>query len=89
MGRFAASANFTSEQDSRTILGAQLISRGDSIVVGRASFSVESSAWGATLFLDNVNNERGTPAAGAFARSRNGAPVCARERWVCSRYSFE
>jgi iron complex outermembrane recepter protein len=61
-GRLSASANYTSEQDSRAITGADIldVSAGNSILIDRASFSVDApSHWSTTLFADNINNAHG------------------------------
>ena len=61
-GKLSASANYTSEQDSRAITGADIfdVSAGNSILIDRASFSVDSpSHWSTTLFADNINNAHG------------------------------
>ncbi len=62
-GRAGASANYTSSQTYRGIEGvAVLVQSGDPMVFSRASLSVESPAhWTATLYGDNLNNERGAP----------------------------
>lgn len=54
-GKFAASANYTSKQAAAGVYG-------DSMLISRASFSIDSAnRWTATLFVDNANNEDGTP----------------------------
>jgi outer membrane receptor protein involved in Fe transport len=60
-GRFSASANYTSEMDSRAITGHRLsVYAGNSILIDRASFSVDApDHWSATLFADNINNAHG------------------------------
>jgi iron complex outermembrane recepter protein len=62
-GEFSASGNYTSEMDSRTISGGRrTIAFGDSMLIGRTSFAVETlGGWTATLFVDNVTNEQGSP----------------------------
>jgi iron complex outermembrane recepter protein len=59
-GRFSASANYTSVRgEAMQDVG---FLEGDSMVIGRTSFAVRSPArWTTTLFVDNVNNETGTP----------------------------
>jgi iron complex outermembrane recepter protein len=61
--RFTASANYTSKQATRTIIGErQAVETADPILIARTAFSIETpSRWTATLFVDNINNERGTP----------------------------
>ncbi len=62
-GHFAASANYTSQQDWRIILGSdRVIASGDPMLIARTSFSVNAPEhWVATLFIDNINNEDGFP----------------------------
>lgn len=62
-GRLSLSLNYTSEMDLRTIAsGEQYIAPGDPMLIGRASFSVKSPGhWVTTLFVDNINNESGSP----------------------------
>ncbi|HET9444808.1 MAG TPA: TonB-dependent receptor, partial [Steroidobacteraceae bacterium] len=56
------SANYTSEQDLRTLLGAPFHTVGDEMLLARASFTVASAEhWNASLFADNIANEDGTP----------------------------
>jgi iron complex outermembrane receptor protein len=62
MGRLSASANYTSAQRYLANPGgpAFLPGTGDPMVIGRVGMSIDSAAhWTATLFVDNVNNERG------------------------------
>jgi iron complex outermembrane recepter protein len=58
-GHFGTSANYVSELQARRLVGAAIAtSIGDSMLVARASFSVEAPAgWTATLFADNIFNE--------------------------------
>jgi iron complex outermembrane recepter protein len=74
VGSFAAGANYVSEQTEKALLGGRVNrGRGDSIVVGTASFSIESpSNWTTRLFVDNVNNEDG-----ALTRPGLGIPAWA------------
>lgn len=65
LGHVAASGNYTSPMDFRTIQGSRFIGRGNGILLTNASFSIEPSdgRWTATLFGENLNNEDGTPVA--------------------------
>jgi outer membrane receptor protein involved in Fe transport len=61
-GRLSASVNYTSAQSYRANPGGPIVvvGIGDPIVIGRVGMSVESrDHWSATLFVNNVNNERG------------------------------
>jgi len=62
-GRVAASANYTSSQSYRNLEGSSiLIQAGDPITIVRASFALESPTnWTATVYADNINNEKGSP----------------------------
>ena len=63
-GRFSAAANYTSKMETRSISGVLLSNvLGDPMLIGRTSFSIDSPDhhWASTIFVDNVNNERGTP----------------------------
>lgn len=73
-GRLSASANYTSEQSLRTIVGGvqQSISTGDPMLIARTSFSIRAPEhWEVTLFADNVNNEGGTIVGSPFV----GSPI--------------
>lgn len=60
-GLFSASANYTSEMDTRTIAVGQNIAFGDAMLIARASFAIAApDHWTATLFIDNLNNEQGS-----------------------------
>ena len=63
-GSFSTSANYTSEQEWRTLIaGRRNIFVSDSMTIARAAFSVSApDHWTATLFVDNANNEGGSPA---------------------------
>jgi iron complex outermembrane recepter protein len=66
-GTLSASANYTSEQTFRTLLAQLYMTVGDDMLFGRASFSIRSpSRWTATLFVDNVTDEKGTPIRALF-----------------------
>jgi iron complex outermembrane recepter protein len=61
-GRMAASVNYTSAQRYLANPGGPsfLSGAGDPIVLGRVALSVDAPQhWTASLFVDNVNNERG------------------------------
>jgi iron complex outermembrane recepter protein len=62
-GRLATSANYASEQDQRTVVNAaQLIGRGDDMLIACASFTLDfPNRWSATLLADNINNETDSP----------------------------
>lgn len=61
-GLFAVSGNYTSILSSRAIRGQVSVADGDPILIGRASFAVQSpSRWLTTLFVDNFGNEKGSP----------------------------
>jgi iron complex outermembrane recepter protein len=58
-----AAASYTSEQKSSTITGAPPV-EGDAILISRLRFTIEAPEhWSAALFVDNLNDERGTPVA--------------------------
>jgi outer membrane receptor protein involved in Fe transport len=63
-GRFSASAQYSSKQENRTLSGTSVsINESDDTTIGRASFALSSpDRWTASLFCDNVNNERASPA---------------------------
>jgi iron complex outermembrane recepter protein len=62
-GHFSASANFTSEQDTHYINGtAGAIQSGNSIWTSRVAAGIDApSHWVITAYVDNLNNQRGTP----------------------------
>jgi iron complex outermembrane recepter protein len=62
-GRLSTSANYTSDMDVRTIVdGEQSIATGDPMLIARASFAIHAARnWIATLFVDNLNDEQGSP----------------------------
>jgi iron complex outermembrane receptor protein len=69
LGRVAFSANHSDKVMHRMLPPEGLREfTGDSMTVARASFSIDSAShWSATLYVDNINNEQGTP-----VRSVNG-----------------
>lgn len=70
MGRIAVAGNYISHQDSRAASGLSYVNfPGDDMLIARASVSIESEAhWSATLFVDNLNDEDGSPVVpSAFA----------------------
>jgi outer membrane receptor protein involved in Fe transport len=62
-GLFSVSGNYTAELAAHGIVGTVAAGAvGDPIVIGRASFSVESpKGWTGTVFVDNFNDENGAP----------------------------
>jgi iron complex outermembrane recepter protein len=62
-GQFAVSGNYISERSFRTIFGgSSREATGDNILISRASFTVNApKGWSASLFVDNLNNEQGSP----------------------------
>lgn len=61
--RFSASGNYVSEQGFWAIVGPSRIrGLGDEMLIARTSLAIESlQGWTATLFADNLNDERGAP----------------------------
>lgn len=59
--QLSASANYISEQDSRGFFnGVSTNFPGDDMLIARTSVALSAGDhWSATLFVDNVNNERG------------------------------
>jgi outer membrane receptor protein involved in Fe transport len=63
-GRFAASANYTSEQDLEIATGR---GEGDAILIARTHFAVDfPERWSAMLYVDNVTNEDGAVLSAPF-----------------------
>jgi iron complex outermembrane receptor protein len=60
--RIAASAAYTSELERRALVdGVSHVLASDSLLVSRLSFAVDSpSHWTTTLFVDNLNDEKGS-----------------------------
>lgn len=58
-GRFSLSGNYSSEVDSRSVLGTALtVTTSEPLLFGRASFSIDSpSHWTATAYVENISNE--------------------------------
>lgn len=65
---FSASATYVTKQDNRTIfLGTFYSESGDEMLIGRAGFTVRAPEhWSATLFVDNINDEDGSPVKQPF-----------------------
>ncbi|HEV8333476.1 MAG TPA: TonB-dependent receptor [Steroidobacteraceae bacterium] len=64
--RFSASGNYSSAQTIRSLRGSALsVFDGDDTLVGRTSLAISTQRWSTSLFVENVNNERGTPVVGA------------------------
>lgn len=61
--RLSLSGNYISSQDYRGLEGTTVsVQSGDPMVFARASMAIEAPGrWSATLFGDNLNNERGSP----------------------------
>ena len=59
---FATSGYYTSEQSIHSVSGgAPLLQEGDTLLVARVTLGLNApNHWSASLFADNVNNERGT-----------------------------
>jgi iron complex outermembrane receptor protein len=67
---FSASANYTSRQAYHSIsAGGDLVQYSDPITISRASLSIDApNHWIATLYADNINNEKGSTARVFFDR---------------------
>lgn len=65
-GRFAASATYTSLQQSRLLLGSVVTEgRSGEVFLPKASFALESrDGWTATVYADNISNFRGSLSPG-------------------------
>lgn len=70
---FSASANYSSTQTQRGISNnATVIMPGDSMTIGRVSLGVESPhRWTALFYVDNINDEQGSPTMAANLTNRN------------------
>jgi iron complex outermembrane receptor protein len=68
-GRFSASANYASARSYRALVGTTIsVKEGDPILIARTSLAVEwPSRWAASLYVENLNNEEGSPARQPFA----------------------
>lgn len=68
-GLFSGSANYISSRTTRGLIaGVTNVREGDNMLTSRLSFAVSSPAgWSASLFVDNLNDERGTPFVGPNA----------------------
>jgi iron complex outermembrane receptor protein len=62
--RLSASANYTSETESRGVSGGvRVVTPNDDMLIGRTTLSLDSPEhWTVAVFVDNVNNEKGSPA---------------------------
>jgi iron complex outermembrane recepter protein len=59
-GSISTSANFISKQYARGLFGVPFVNEGDDLLISRAGFTVTSpTRWTATLFVENLNDERG------------------------------
>lgn len=74
-GRFSISGNYMSKQSTRSIRdGALVMGTGDSLLIGRASLALRArERWTAMLFVDNFNDENGSPIRGAGAQPADGS----------------
>jgi outer membrane receptor protein involved in Fe transport len=65
----AASANYTSGLDIRTIdlSGSRYVAPGDAILITRLSAEIRTERWSATVFADNLGNENGAVVRLPFA----------------------
>ncbi len=74
-GRFSISGNYMSKQSTRSIHdGALARGTGDSLLIGRASLALRArERWTAMLFVDNFNDENGSPIRGAGAQPADGS----------------
>jgi iron complex outermembrane recepter protein len=68
-GQFSMSGNYISEQTIRTVFGTPVFGTSDNVAFGRLSFAINSTRWAASLFVNNVTDERG-----ATVRPPFGAP---------------
>jgi hypothetical protein len=92
LGRISVSGNYTSTLAYRGVgnITEPIVQNGDPMTFTRASFSIEAPAhWTATLFADNLNNERGAPVR-AFVGTENwDARVRPRTAGVQLDYRFQ
>lgn len=87
-GQVSASANYISEQITRSVFGGPVSGTGDSVVVGRAAFSIDATRWGAGLFVNNVNDERGATVTPPFGAADWSSHVRPRTMGVQLEYRF-
>ncbi len=89
-GRIAASAHYTSSQAYRNILGGRVVVQdGDSMLLARASFSIDSPRnWTATLYADNINNEKGAPVKAFIGVDNWNARIRPRTVGLQLQYEF-
>jgi iron complex outermembrane recepter protein len=90
-GRLLSSANYTSPQDYRGFgfNNAVAVQSGDAIVLARASFSIDSpSHWTATLYGENLNNDRGSPVKVFIGVPNWNAQIRPRTVGVQAEYKF-
>jgi iron complex outermembrane recepter protein len=86
-GQLSASASYISEQNQRALPRALV--PGDEMLIGRTSFSVSfPEHWTAMFFIDNVNNERGSPVIPAFGIPDWAARVRPRTIGLQLEYQF-
>jgi iron complex outermembrane receptor protein len=67
-GRLSTSANYSSRQGYRTVVGgAQALGFGNSMVVARTALAVQAPRhWELSVFADNINNEQGAVVGNPF-----------------------
>ncbi len=87
-GQLSASANFISEQITRTFFGGPSAGTSDDVIVGRVSFAVDATRWGAVLFVNNVNDERGATVVPPFGAADWNSHVRPRTVGVQLEYRF-
>jgi outer membrane receptor protein involved in Fe transport len=64
-GQLTAGATYTSEQKASTSTAVPSGVLGDPMLISRLRFSINApDHWSAALFVDNLNDERGTPVPG-------------------------
>lgn len=87
-GQVSASANYTSEQVGQSLVaGVWETFGGDPILISRASVSIRAPArWTASLFVDNLNNERGSPVR--ISRTNRDLDVRVRPRTVGVQFEY-
>lgn len=88
---FSASVNHVSAEEFRAVAGTGVqINRGDPMTIGRVAASlVAPTRWTATLYVDNVNNEQGSPYVnGGGGRTDRDMRVRPRTAGVQVEYQF-